>query len=94
MNKSDLVAALAAKADIPIVVADKIVNEVFASMTETLVAGGRIEIRGFGSLENREYSGYSGRNPKTGEVVIVKPKLIPFFKAGKDLKERIMGIKS
>lgn len=58
-------------------------------MTDTLVSSNRIEIRGFGSFEIREYDGYTARNPKTGEQIEVKPKKLPFFKTGKDLKERI-----
>jgi integration host factor subunit beta len=58
-------------------------------MTDTLVAGGRIEIRGFGSFEIRSFDGYSGRNPKTGKLVNVKPKKSPFFKVGKELRVRI-----
>ncbi len=64
--------------------------EIFGSMAETLIAGGRIEIRGFGSFDVREYEGYTARNPKTGAEVTVKPKKSPFFKCGKELKERIM----
>jgi len=64
--------------------------EIFDSMPETLVAGDRIEIRGFGSFQNRDYDGYIGRNPKTGDETTVKPKKLPFFKVGKELKERIM----
>jgi len=51
--------------------------------------GGRIEIRGFGSFVMREYGTYTGRNPKTGEEVEIKPKRLPFFKVGKELRERI-----
>jgi integration host factor subunit beta len=89
MTKSDLIEKFAAEADISIVTADAVVNEMFASMSETLIAGNRIEIRGFGSFEIREYAGYSGRNPKTGIEVSVQPKKTPFFKVGKELKERI-----
>lgn len=60
-------------------------------MAESLIAGGRIEIRGFGSFENRQYAGHSGQKPNTGQEVIVNPKKNPFFKTGKILKERIMG---
>lgn len=91
MNKSDLIEMLAVKANLANVVADKIVNEVFDSMTDTLVAGERIEIRGFGSFEIRKYESYTGRNPKTGIEVVVNPKKAPFFKVGKELKERVMG---
>lgn len=89
MKKSDLIENLAIEKDISKPVAEAIIQEIFASMTDALIAGNRIEIRGFGSFENREYEGYSGRNPKTGEEVTVRPKKNPFFKVGKDLKERI-----
>ncbi len=92
MNKSDLVDEVASRAKITNVVAEKVVSEIFSSMAETLVAGGRIEIRGFGSFAVKEYAGYAGRNPKTGEEVTVKPKKLPFFKVGKELRERVMGI--
>jgi integration host factor subunit beta len=90
MTRSDLITRLAATRNLTTTVAEKIVQEVFSSMTETLIAGDRIEIRGFGSFEIREYDGRTGRNPKTGKEVIVKPKKSPFFKVGKELKERIM----
>jgi integration host factor subunit beta len=64
--------------------------EIFGSMADTLIAGDRIEIRGFGSFESREYDGRTGRNPMTGVEVAVAAKIRPFFKVGKDLKERIM----
>ena len=51
--------------------------------------GERIEIRGFGSFELRAYRGYDGRNPRTGSAVAVKPKRLPFFKVGKELKELV-----
>jgi integration host factor subunit beta len=91
MTRSDLVEQFALKKDFSIVVAEKIIQEIFKSMTETLIAGKRIEIRGFGSFEIREYDGYTARNPKTGVEVKVKPKKSPFFKTGKELKERIMS---
>jgi integration host factor subunit beta len=90
MNKSELIEELASRANITLTAADKIVSEVFGSMADTLAAGGRIEIRGFGSLVVKEYEGYTGRNPKTGLHVTVNPKKLPFFKVGKDLKERIL----
>jgi integration host factor subunit beta len=58
-------------------------------MKEALKNGNRVEIRGFGSFKIKEYKGYQGRNPKTGEKVEVKPKSLPFFRAGKDLREYI-----
>ncbi|HCU23551.1 MAG TPA: hypothetical protein DF383_00930, partial [Deltaproteobacteria bacterium] len=50
-----------------------------------------IEIRGFGSFVNRDYESYTGRNPRTGESIQVEPKKLPFFKVGKELKERVDG---
>lgn len=67
------------------------VNEIFSAMEQSLIGGERIELRGFGSFEIRDYDAYSGRNPKTGEVIQVKPKKLPFFKVGKELKERILN---
>jgi integration host factor subunit beta len=64
--------------------------EIFKSMTNSLLSGRRVEVRGFGSFEVRKYEGYTARNPKTGVKLEVKPKKLPFFKTGKDLKERIM----
>ena len=91
MTRSDLIEQLAERRGISLAVAETVVHEIFSSMADTLIAGNRIEIRGFGSFEIREYEGYSGRNPKTGLEVNVKPKKSPFFKVGKELKERIMG---
>ncbi len=89
MNRSDLIERLAGQKGLSLNTADAIIHEIFNSMAETLIAGNRIEIRGFGSFEIRQYDGYSGRNPKTGLEVTVKPKKMPFFKVGKELKERI-----
>ena len=90
MTRSDLIEKLAIEKNISISVADKIVTEIFKSMTDTLVSGNRIEIRGFGSFEIRDYDGYTARNPRTGVPIEVKPKKLPFFKTGKDLRERIL----
>ena len=69
--------------------AEVMVKAVFESMTDALSRGERIEIRGFGSFVNRSYESYQGRNPKTGAVVQVAPKRVPFFKVGKELKELV-----
>ena len=90
MTRTELIENLAIEKNISNTVAEKIVTKIFKSMTDTLVSGNRIEIRGFGSFEIREYDGYTARNPRTGAQVEVKPKKLPFFKTGKDLKERIM----
>ena len=87
MNKSELVKALAEKALISIEDATLVVNTFVDSMKDSLLEGGRVEIRGFGSFKVKEYGGYAGRNPRTGEKVEVQPKRLPFFRAGKELKE-------
>ena len=79
MNKSELVKALADQANISLDEATLVVNTFVDSMKESLLEGGRVEIRGFGS--------FAGRNPRTGEKVAVEPKRLPFFRAGKELKE-------
>lgn len=85
MNKSELVQSLANKLNVPVEDAAVIVDTFFESMREALLRSDRIEIRGFGSFKIKQYEGYTGRNPKTGESVQVKPKKMPFFKAGKGL---------
>ena len=89
MNKSELIQALAERQKLPLIKAEKIVNAIFEQMIDALKAGERIEIRGFGSFENRHYEAYVGRNPKTAEAIHVPPKRLPFFKVGKELKERV-----
>lgn len=91
MNKSEMVEALAAKKGISFKKAEEIIYTVFETMTKALLEGDRIEIRGFGSFVVNDYKAYTGRNPKTGEAIAVKPKKLPFFKVGKELKERIAG---
>jgi integration host factor subunit beta len=88
MNKSDLIVDLAKEADIPLRKSEEIVNLVFETMSGALVSGSRIEVRGFGSFEVREYRDYMGRNPKTGKKIAVGKKKLPFFKVGKELRER------
>ena len=66
MNKSDLIVALAKDADLPLRKSEEIVNLVFDTMSNALIQGNRIEIRGFGSFMVKEYKGYTGRNPKDG----------------------------
>ena len=69
--------------------AELLINAIFDCMEASLRRGERIEIRGFGSFEIRNYRAYEGRNPRTGSAVAVKPKRLPFFKVGKELKERV-----
>lgn len=89
MNKSELVEALASNRDLTYKKSEEIVNIIFDTMSETLARGDRIEIRGFGSFIVKDYKAYMGRNPKTGEIIHVKPKKLPFFKVGKQLRELV-----
>jgi integration host factor subunit beta len=89
MNKSELIETLALRKGLSNKKAEEIVNGVFDSMAGAMLEGDRIEIRGFGSFVVNEYKSYTGRNPKTGESIAVKPKKLPFFKVGKELKERV-----
>jgi integration host factor subunit beta len=91
MNRSELIEHLAIKKDISNRRAEEIVNIIFNSMTEAMVKGERIEIRGLGSFVIKDYDTYTGRNPKTGEPITVRPKKLPFFKVGKELKEMVVG---
>ncbi len=89
MNKSDLIEKLATRCGVSLLQAEEIVNLIYRKMRDTLVSGGRIEVRGFGSVVVKEYGAYEGRNPKTGETIPVPAKKLPFFKVGKELKERV-----
>jgi integration host factor subunit beta len=89
MTKSDLIDVLCETQKIPKGRAELLVQVVFESMEVALKRGERIEIRGFGSFELRSYRPYEGRNPRTGVRVSVQPKRLPFFKVGKELKERV-----
>lgn len=89
MNKSQLTEALAKDQGLTIKKAEMIVNTFFGSVEQALVEGDRVEIRGFGSFKVKAYDGYQGRNPKTGQVIQVSHKKLPFFKVGKELKERV-----
>ena len=89
MNKNDLIDAVAERTKITKSRAEQVVNCVFESMTAALERSEGIEIRGFGSFTVREYKAYNGRNPRTGKPVPVREKRLPFFKVGKELKERI-----
>jgi len=89
MNKSQLIEALAKVENITLKKAEMVVNALFENMTEALMQKERIEIRGFGSFKVKFYNGYKGRNPKTGELIKVEGKRLPFFKVGKELRERV-----
>ncbi|MBI2335507.1 MAG: integration host factor subunit beta [Deltaproteobacteria bacterium] len=90
MNKSELVDIVAGRVqNLSHKDVDMIIETVFDKMVEALAKGNRIEIRGFGSFEIRSRPARNGRNPKSGESVFVGSRRIPFFKVGKELKERI-----
>jgi len=93
MKKSDLIAQLSEKEQLVGKEAFDIVNGVFDGFTNALKKGEKIEIRGFGSFTVRNYSPYLGKNPKTGQRVQVGSKKLPYFKVGKELKERVNGRK-
>jgi integration host factor subunit beta len=89
MTKSDLIDVLCETQKLPKGRAELLVHVIFDALETALKRGERIEIRGFGSFELRNYRGYDGRNPRTGSAVSVRPKRLPFFKVGKELKERV-----
>ena len=91
MNKVDLIQALKDSNHLSRSEAEKIVTLFFDKMSEALAQGDRVEIRGLCSFFVKKYKGYTGRNPKTGVNVKIAPKRLPFFKAGKELKDRVDG---
>ncbi len=91
MNKSELVETLSIKNNLTYKKSEQIVNLIFDTMSQALIDNDRIEIRGFGSFMVKDYKAYLGRNPKTGETIQVKEKKLPFFKVGKELRERVDG---
>jgi integration host factor subunit beta len=89
MNKLDLAQTLCTTNGLSKVEAVRIVNLFFDQMATALEKGDRVEIRGLCSFHVKDYEGYTGRNPKTGETVGIAPKKLPFFKCGKGLRERV-----
>jgi integration host factor subunit beta len=89
MTKSELMEALAESRGLSRRTAEEVVNVMFDGMRDSLKSGGRIEIRGFGSFKVRQYKGRTGRNPKTGAEILVKPKVLPIFKVSKLMRDRI-----
>ena len=89
MNKIDLIQSLKDSNNLSRSEAETIVNLFFNKMADALVQGDRVEIRGLCSFYVKKYKAYTGRNPKTGEKVKIKPKKLPFFKVGKELKDRV-----
>ena len=89
MTRRELIAAVAAAEGLSIKQAELAVKTVFGIMERALTEEDRIEIRGFGSFKVKSYQGYQGRNPRTGDSIQVKDKKLPFFKVGRELKERV-----
>ncbi len=89
MNKLELISALKNEANISKSEAAKVVEIFFGNMADALAEEERVEIRGLCSFFVKNYKSYTGRNPKTGDKVTITPKKLPFFKCGKELKERV-----
>jgi integration host factor subunit beta len=89
MNKADLIEALQHEARILKNEAETVVNPFTNEISNALTTGDRVEIRGLCAFCVKNYKAYTGRNPKTGEHVEVRAKKLPFFKCGKELKERV-----
>jgi integration host factor subunit beta len=89
MNKANLIKQVSEKTNIELKVAKVIVDTFFDAMSESLEKSERIEIRGFGSFSVRHYGAYKGRNPKTGKIVDVPPKKLPYFKVGREMKKSL-----
>ena len=89
MNKIELIQALKDTNGLSKTETESVVNIFFNAMSDALANGARVEIRGLCSIFVKEYGAYTGRNPKTGEQVKIAAKKLPFFKPGKELKERV-----
>jgi integration host factor subunit beta len=89
MNKSELIESVALKANVSTAKAEELVDFFFQSMAKTLSQDGRVEIRGFGALSVKDYEGYQGRNPRTGEKIFVREKRLPVWRTGLELKKRV-----
>lgn len=90
MKKSDVIAELSRELNLSQKKATEVVDFIFEKMREAIENNNRIEIRGFGTFYVKSYRPRKGRNPKTGEVVSVPPKRLPFFKMGKELKKSLI----
>jgi integration host factor subunit beta len=89
MNKLELISTLKERANLTKAEAAEVIRLFFDSLAESFIKGERVEIRGLCSFYIKEYKSYTGRNPKTGQKVQIPPKRLPFFKCGKELKERV-----
>ena len=89
MNKLELISALKNHTNLSKAEASRVVQIFFDDMADAMARGDRVEIRGLCSFFVKEYKSYTGRNPKTGAKVAIRPKKLPFFKSGKELKDRV-----
>jgi len=89
MTKADIIELVANRSDLPKKQAEMVVNTVLMSIVEALDAGEKVELRGFGSFRMKVRDARTARNPKTGEKVQVDQKKVPYFRAGKELRELI-----
>lgn len=89
MNKSDLIDELSTRMALHPKKTEALVNSILNSMIDSMKGKQRVEIRGFGSFVMKDYKPYIGRNPKSGEKIQVNTKTLPFFKTGKDMKDRV-----
>lgn len=91
MNKTELINSVSEKAEITKKDAEKVINAVFASINEALIAGEKVQLVGFGTFEVKERAARVGRNPQTGETINISAAKVPTFKAGKVLKDSVAG---
>ncbi|MBQ5953165.1 MAG: HU family DNA-binding protein [Lachnospiraceae bacterium] len=89
MNKTELIAAVAEKAEVSKKDAEAVVKAALETVTATLAAGEKVQLIGFGTFETRERAARSGKNPRTGEAVKIKASKVPAFKAGAALKQAV-----
>lgn len=90
MIRSELVQKIASEnSDLRIDEVEKIVDVFFDSIVDQLATGGRVELRGFGAFSTRSRESRTGRNPRTGDAVAVEAKHVPYFKPGKEMRERL-----
>ena len=89
MTRSGLVERVARNGKTSALQAELVVETIFDCMKRALQRGERVEVRGLGTFQVRSYKGYQGRNPKTGQTIIVRPKRLPFFKVGREMAERV-----
>lgn len=93
MNKAQLISAIATKADISLAKAEKALAAALDSITDTLTKGENVALVGFGNFGVRTRAARKVRNPRTGEEMMIRAAVVPFFKAGKNLKEEVDSTK-